>query len=533
VFAQSASHGFVNFDDAEYVAENPTVARGVTAEGFVWSFTHFRNGNWHPLTWLSHMVDCQIYGVKDAAGQHLTGVLLHAINAVLLFLVLRAMTSELWPSAFVAALFGIHPLHVESVAWVAERKDVLSGLFFMLSLAAYAGYTRQPFSIMRYLLVTIAFALGLMAKPMLVTLPFVFLLLDYWPLARIPRRSASGEKGAILACDSGSYSRVLLEKLPWLALSAISCIVTYFAQSATASVWQRMAFLTRISNALMSYVVYLRQFFWPEGLAAFYPHPQQAAPSWQVGFALAVLLAISAAFLACCRKCPYLLVGWLWYLGMLVPVIGLVQVGAQARADRYSYLPQIGIYIAVAWGAGRMVSRRSVPTRSASEAAISGPRWRFGLVSFVTSLILAMSIVTAWRQTAYWKDGVTLWSRVVACTLPNSWPHNNLGAALAAQRKIDEAMDQFLEALAIDPDDEDAHINLGHAYFEKALKIKPEDELTLRMRNGLLDKAIEYFQRAVKLVPNDAEVRTILAAAIAERQKSANPQVPQPRRDQH
>jgi tetratricopeptide (TPR) repeat protein len=527
VFAQSAGHAFVNFDDPEYVQDNPHVNGGVTAEGIDWSF-HFHNANWHPLTWLSHMVDCQLFGVKRAAGHHLTAVLLHIANTLLLFLVLRNMTADLWPAAFAAALFGIHPLHVESVAWVAERKDVLSTLFFILSLAAYVGYARRPFSIARYLLVTLLFALGLMAKPMLVTLPFVFLLLDYWPLARTTIRSASEGKG--------SYARVLLQKLPWLALSAISCVITYYAQAATESVWEQLPLSARVANALVSCVGYLRQLVYPAGLAAFYPHPQGVAPAWRIAGSLLLLGGITFICVASRRKSPCLIVGWLWYLGMLVPVIGLVQVGAQAMADRYTYLPQIGLYIAVAWGVAQLVKLRTI-ARSGWRA----PELAMGMVS---ALVLAALTIVAWRQTAYWKDGIALWSRVVACTSPNSWPHNSLGRALAESGKINEAADQFRQALAIDPNDDFAHSNLGIAlarsnkvedvdeaieHFQSVLRIKRNDELTqgnlgsLLLRRGRVGEAIQHLQAALRLDPNDPVARANLAAALAAQEKSANP----------
>ena len=355
VFGPTIRHEFVNYDDDDYVYENPQVARGFTAPGIVWAFTHFHSGNWHPLTWLSHMVDCQLYGLDHPGGHHLTNVLLHAASCLVLFVVLRQMTGDLWPSAFVASLFAIHPLHVESVAWVAERKDVLSGLFFMLTLAAYVSYARRPFSLLRYLLTTALFALGLMAKPMLVTLPFVLLLLDYWPLGRIGATSQPVSRESRLPQQSSpALRRVLLEKLPWLAMAAASCAATFLAQGTSVVVVQRLPLLTRIDNALVSYAAYLGQFFYPAGLAALYPHPQSSLPIWKIVAAVLLLLGVSLAALACRRKCPYLLVGWLWYLGMLVPVIGLVQVGSQAMADRYTYLTQIGLYIALAWGSERV-----------------------------------------------------------------------------------------------------------------------------------------------------------------------------------
>ncbi|MGA2259578.1 MAG: hypothetical protein ABSG53_33295, partial [Thermoguttaceae bacterium] len=368
VFGQTARYDFVNFDDDIYVYENWHVQAGLTVEGIAWAFGQSHASNWHPLTWLSLMADVQVVRTEQgplararlAVEMHTVNVVLHAVNAAIVFLVLMEMTAGVWPSAFVAAVFAVHPLHVESVAWISERKDVLSGLFFMLTLAAYLGYVRRPFSLLRYLLVTALFALGLMAKPMLVTLPFVLLLLDYWPLGRIsPRRvgKTPGYPEYLLAgptVPDGAARRlqvVLLEKLPWLVLAAISCMVTYLAQRTAVTPFERLPLWSRIANALVSCVAYLGQFFYPAGLAVLYPHPQNDLSVWKIIGSALLLAGISLAVLACRRKCPYLLVGWLWYLGMLVPVSGLVQVGAQAMADRYTYLTQIGLYIALAWTA--------------------------------------------------------------------------------------------------------------------------------------------------------------------------------------
>jgi hypothetical protein len=511
VFSQTLCHEFVNFDDPDYVTENRTVAAGFTADGFVWAFSHFHNGNWHPLTWLSHMLDCQFFGANHAGGHHLTAVLLHAANTVLLFLVLRQMAGGLWRSAIVAALFGVHPLHVESVAWVAERKDVLSGLFFMLALAAYARYARRPFSAPRYLLVTLLFVLGLMSKPMLVTLPFVLLLLDYWPLARLGTALPGGLP----------LSRVLFEKLPWLGLSAASCVVTYFAQRSSESVWHGLPLPVRVANALLSYVVYLGQYFCPTRLAAFYPHPRSAPAEWRVACCLLLLIGISLAVVAWRARRPYLAVGWLWYLGMLVPVIGLVQVGAQAMADRYMYLPQIGLSIALAWGV-------DCPAKN-----WRSPRARRGVIA---AAVLALLTVAAWRQAAYWKDRATLWPRVLVCTSKNSLAENSYGAALAARGDFGGAIRHFQKALDIDNDDERAHSNLGIALahankvdeaivqFEEVLRIKPNDELTrnnlgfMYFKKGQFDKAIEHLQRALDIDPNYARARDNLAAAKAARE---------------
>jgi hypothetical protein len=342
VFGQTLGHGFVNYDDEEYVYGNPQVIHGLNLKGVEWAFTHSVMGNWHPLTVMSHMLDCQFYGLH-AGGHHLTNLLLHAATAILLFLVLRQMTGALWPSAFVAAVFAIHPLRVESVAWVAERKDVLSGLFFMLTLVAYVRYVRKPPSLGRYLMVMFLFALGLMCKPVFVTLPFVLLLLDYWPLNRVPT-----------ATDCRNHfpipRRLILEKLPLFGLAAASCAATLFTQTFALPSFEQISLPLRVGNALISYVTYLGQMFWPSGLAVFYPFAARDVGVARVVLSLVVLAGISTGVFVLRRR-PYLLTGWLWYLIMLAPVIGIVQVGGQAQADRYTYLPQIGLYLLLTWAA--------------------------------------------------------------------------------------------------------------------------------------------------------------------------------------
>ncbi len=517
VFGQAVTHEFTNFDDFDYVRDNPQVARGLTARGVVWAFTHFHCSNWHPLTWLSHMLDCQLYGLNHAGGHHLTNVLLHAASAVLLFLVLKQMTDDLWPSAFAAGLFAIHPLHVESVAWVAECKDMLSGLFFMLTLAAYAGYARRRFSIFRYLLVTASFALGLMAKPTLVTMPFVLLLLDYWPLRRIGATSPLSVRNASSPQQSPrSLPRVLLEKLPWLLLAAGSCLVTYSAQQTAIIPFQRFSFASRIANALVSYVAYLCQFFYPAALAVYYPRPQDGLPIWKIAASLFVLFGISLAVLSC-RKRPYLLVGWLWYLGMLVPTIGLVQVGVQAMADRYTYLTQIGLSIALGWEAAR-VCRHWPSCRR---------------VVAVTSVLAIMSLGScAWQQVSYWKDSEALWPRTLACTSRNVLALNCYGLALADRGKLDKAITQYRAALDIEPGFVEAHINLAHALagrgrvneaiaqYRKALEVRPDspeahDNLGSELaRRGKLDEAIVQFQKALEIRPDYAEAHNNLGNAL-------------------
>ncbi len=565
VFAQTMRHGFIGYDDLDYVRDNPQVAGGFTAPGIGWAFAHFHSGNWHPLTWLSHTLDCQLYGLNYPGGHHLTSVLLHAANAILLFLVLRQMSGGLWPSALVATLFAIHPLHVETVAWVAERKDVLSGLFFMLTLAAYAGYARRPFSLLRYLLVTALFALGLMAKPMLVTLPFVLLLLDYWPLGRIG--AGSGERGAgSLERGAGSKERgagirdarlgprhsrhglsslishpsslipsgflpaprsllpAFLEKLPLMALAAVSCVVTYSAQGTALADVQRLSFSSRMANALVSCAAYLGQVFYPVGLAAFYPHPHDSLPVAKVVGAGLLLVGISLAVLVYRRKCPYLLVGWLWYLGMLVPVIGLVQVGSQAMADRYTYLTQIGLCIALVW---------------ANERVLRGWAYRRWASGATAAVIMTILVCCAWQQVSYWKDDETLWTRALACTSENFLACSSLGTVMAERGQFDEAIALYEEALRIRPDYAHAHTNLGLAlarrgqvdeaisHYQAALKIEPNYAAALnnlawirathpdaKFRNGL--EAVALAHRAVELSPSDAGDLDTLAAAYAE-----------------
>jgi protein O-mannosyl-transferase len=396
VFGQTVGHEFINYDDQQYVYENPQVEGGLTLRGIAWAFTTSHASNWHPLTWLSHMVDCQLYGLH-AGGHHLTNILLHAAAAILLFLVLWRMTGDLWPSAFVAAVFAVHPLRAESVAWVAERKDVLSGLFFLLILWAYVSYARHPFSPIRYLTVVVLFALGLMAKPMLVTLPFLLLLLDYWPLGRIGLPAAGG----------GSFPfprRVVVEKIPLLALAIASCMATFLVQVKAVVALDAIPISSRIANALVSYVAYMGNFFYPMGLAVFYPLPASGLPIWKVVGSTLALTGVSVAAQAWRRRFPYLFVGWFWYLGMFVPVIGLVQVGSHSMADRYTYLPQIGLCLAVTWGVTQIAVSRHYR------------RWVCGVASVLAVLVL-MGI--AWRQTSYWRDSETLFTHALACTANN------------------------------------------------------------------------------------------------------------------
>ena len=521
VFGQTVRHDFVAYDDGPYVFENTHVQGGLTTQGIAWVFTHSHVGNWHPLTGISHMLDCQFYGLS-AGGHHATSVLLHAANTIVLLLVLLRMTGGLAPSAVVAALFAIHPLHVESVAWVAERKDVLSGLFFLLTLAAYVGYVRRPFSLARYLAVMLLFALGLMSKPMLVTLPFVLLLLDYWPLGRLVRRPTSGA-ATESSPPSDSYWlawRPLVEKIPLVLLAGASCVATLMAQQEALIANEHMRLPWRVANALVSYVAYLGQFFYPVGLAALYPHPGNRLPTWEIVGASLVLVGISATALAARRKYPYLLVGWLWYLGMLVPVIGLVPVGCQAMADRYTYLPHIGLVVLLAWAAVDLAARCGCR------------RWAYGAV---LTAVLAALMGVAWRQTSTWCNSETLWTRALACTSGNFIAHLGFGRTLEERRRVDEAVEQYRKALELNPTYMEAYSNLGNAlrqqgrldeamaYCRKALEIQPQSVKTHRVlglalaASGRFDEAIAQFQEALAIEPECAEAHNDLGAALLER----------------
>ena len=467
VFGQTLNHEFINYDDNEYVYNNPAVARGVTFKGIVWAFTHVHSTNWHPLTWLSHMLDCQLYGLHPA-GHHLTNVLLHTATVIALFLVLRQMTGALWRSAFVAAVFAIHPLRVESVAWVAERKDVLSGLFFMLTIGAYVRYARRPSSGARFGLVLLLFAMGLMCKPMLVTLPLVLLLLDYWPLRR--EETTVG---------------LVMEKLPLLALSATFCIVTLFAQHGAFQSTESYSLPLRFGNGLVTCLVYLGQMVWPSGLAVFYPYPFKGLPAWEAGLAAMLLAGFTVLAWGERKTQPWLLTGWLWYLTMLLPVIGIIQVGMQAQADRYTYLPQIGIYVAVTWLATEWAAK-----------------WHVGRVAIggLMTAVIAVLMVCAWEQTGYWKNSEILWTHALACTTGNYVAHNNLGDDLLKKGRLDEAIAQCQTALEIRAGNAESHYNLGTAF----------------LRKGRLDEAIVQCQIVLKMRPNDADAHYILGTAFLQ-----------------
>jgi len=360
VYGQARNHAFIDFDDYEYITENPHVRSGLNMDNVVWAFTSYHSNNWHPITWISHMADVQIFGLNPA-GHHLVNVFLHILNTILLLLLLRRMTGDLWPSAFVAALFALHPLHVESVAWAAERKDVLSTFFWLLTTWMYVRYTETP-DWKRYSIMIVMFALGLMAKQMLVTLPFVLLLLDYWPLRRIAGKGSEiqdkEKSGAANVGQLSPIGRLIMEKIPLFTLSAIAAIIVYVVQQRSGVLYSLspFPFQIRLENTLVSYVGYIGKMFWPANLAVFYPHPLQSLALWKVLGAAGLLITVSAAAVWKGRRHPYLITGWFWYLGTMVPVIGLVQVGVQAMADRYTYIPLIGLFIMIAWGAHDLVA---------------------------------------------------------------------------------------------------------------------------------------------------------------------------------
>ena len=481
------THPFVNYDDTVYVTDNVHVKDGLTWDTVTWAFVTDDAGNWHPLTWLSHALDVQMYDLTPG-GHHQTSMLLHALNAALLFWVLLRATGYAGRSFMVAAWFAVHPVNVESVVWIAERKTVLSMTFFLLALGAWRWYAAKP-HVLRYAVVALLFALGLMAKPQIITFPFVLLLWDYWPLGRFALRSSpfalrqnsatelSGEKRTAHSeqrppgtqLPQKSFRALLLEKLPLLAIAAASAAITMQAQRASGAVLSLGAtpLSIRLSNGLVSYVKYLLNAFWPTGLAPMYPHPGDSLRAWQVYGALLILLTITLSVVER-RGRPYLLVGWLWFLGTLVPMIGLVQVGRQAMADRYAYLPLIGIFIMVGWGAAEWAADKHLPAALLPVASIV--------------VVLALSIA-ARRQIGYWADNVVLWTHTIQVTPPNYVAQDNLGGALLAHKRLDDAIAHFREAAAIHPVDPISAFNIG--FYDQ--------------EHGDLYGAIEQYRRAILL----------------------------------
>jgi protein O-mannosyl-transferase len=472
VFGQTLRHDFVNFDDDLYVYDAPAIQAGLTIKGIALAFTNLHARNWHPLTTISHMADCQLYGLK-ARGHHATNVILHTIAVLLLFRLLWQMTGALWKSAVVAALFAIHPLHVESVAWVSERKDVLSAVFFFLMLGAYTRYARAP-SVMRYLAVALLFGAGLMSKPMLVSAPIVLLLLDYWPLNRVKATTAE---------RSQRFVALVVEKVPLLLLSVCVSVITFAVQKRAVGAIPPLPLLWRAENAFVSYAIYIWKTLWPTHLAVFYPHPNASLGIWPVVFATTLLLAISVIAIVLRRERPYLFTGWFWYVGMLIPVIGIVQVGEQGHGDRYMYLPHVGLFLLIVWLAADVL-------------AVGQFGWRFAAAT-AAGIIVALGCA-AFAQTSFWRNSETLWRHALAVTSDNDFAHNNLGYLCVDRDELDEAILHFETAVKIRSRKTDPHYSVGSAFVEMNLA----DALA---RKGRPDEAMVHFEQAIKLQPNYAD----------------------------
>jgi Tfp pilus assembly protein PilF len=586
VYWQVKNHDFINYDDHWYVTENSQVQAGLTMKGTKWAFTTSYGTYWHPLTWLSHMLDVQLFGMRPG-WHHLMNLFFHVMNTFLLFLVLHRMSKALWQSAFVAALFALHPLHVESVAWIAERKDVLSAFFWMLTMGAYAFYAEKP-GILRYLLVLLLFALGLMSKPMLVTLPFVLLLLDYWPLERFylqKQRMISGAEGAkpkewrhkkrktkearrrgIIGAEKPETEKIhwsllrplITEKIPLFALSAASSVITLVNQQAVGAMssLQGLPLLSRIANSLIAYVCYLGKMIWPANLAIIYPHPVMVPP-WQVLGASALLTVITFIVIWTTKRLPYLTVGWFWYIGTLIPVIGLVQVGMQSMADRFTYIPLIGLLFIVAWG---------IPD------ALKKTHYRHWITGIAALLVIAVLSVCTWKQLQLWQNDLILFEHTLKHTRNNPVAERYLGIAFSRQGKLDIAMRHLTRAIEIYPHDEEVHLIMGNLYtsldkkeeaiahykeairinpnfarayfnignvyasqrktgealasFSKAIQIDPQDAEahynmgTVFFSQGKYDEAISHFREAIRIRPDYAKAHNNLGSALLSRGNS-------------
>ncbi|MHC4396677.1 MAG: tetratricopeptide repeat protein [Planctomycetota bacterium] len=527
VYWQIHNYDFVNYDDNVYVTENSNVQSGLSLENVGWAFTTGSLRNWHPVTWLSLMLDYQLFGL-DPGFFHITNLLFHAASGLLLFLALNKMTGKVWRSGFVAALFALHPLHVESVAWIAERKDVLSTFFMMLTILAYLRYAKRP-GLARYLAVAAAFSLGLLSKAMLVTLPFVLLLLDYWPLGRFQvGRSKGKKKSQKPVSPSPTYKRatffdLVKEKLPLFILSVVFSIITYVIQQqgGTMRSLEMIPLNTRIANALVSYISYIQKMIAPIRLAVLYPHPRSGLPLAYAIIAALALLSITIVVICYRKRRPYLAVGWLWYIGTLVPVIGLVQVGEQAMADRYSYVPLTGLFIIIAWGVPEVLSR-----------------WRYRniFLALAACLIIPVLAVLTRLQTQHWQNSITLFKHAVAVTNDNYTAHNNLASALDDDGQNQAAVAHYLKALAINQNYIKARYNLGNAFmhmgrFDEAVvhwtevlgldsdHIGAHNNIAVVMsQQGKFKEAAEHYRHILSLTPGDAAAENNLARAVGNQQ---------------
>jgi Tfp pilus assembly protein PilF len=500
VFWQVNQYDFINFDDNVYVTQNSHIHSGLTPEGVRWAFSTQYLGLWNPLVWLSFMFDYQIYGL-NAGGYHLTNRVLHLLSTLLLFWLFNRMTGAVWKSAFVAAIFAFHPLHVESVAWISERKDVLSAFFWMLTLCLYVYYTEKPV-IIRYLLVLFSFVCALMSKPMVVTLPVIMIILDYWPLERF-----QSKKGKLILWQ-------LKEKIPFFILSAALVIITLHSPQNTAlrtlyNIFgqpKEFPLFSRIANALVSYVTYLEKTFWPHDMAIFYPFPSQI-PVWQVIGASLLILIITTAVIVMIKRLPYLFVGWMWYAITIAPVIGIIQISAYAMADHYHYLPSVGIAVMLAWGIPSLIKSEDMRRKILFPAGI---------------IFLTIMAFLSWKQCGHWKNSITLFSHALQVTKDNYLAHNNLGLALFAEGKSMEAIDHYNKAIRITPDCAGFYSNRGLAYaklgqhkraiedYNKAVCITPDYADAYNNRGiayyklGHYQRAIEDFNETIRLKPYDA-----------------------------
>ena len=528
-YLQLPTHDFLNLDDSGYITQNMHVKEGVTWKNFAWAFSFTNFAYWHPLTWLSHMLDFQLFGM-NASMHHLMNLFFHIANSLLLFLVFNRMTGSLWKSAFIAALFAIHPLNVESVAWASERKNVLSTFFWMLTMLAYVRYTEQP-NFYRYLLILFVFVLGLMSKPMLVTLPFVLLILDYWPLNRFTLfQPNDNEHGFRQSIDSGSRLtqdlHLVLEKIPFLFLSAVSIYLSslsvqrFGAIISTASVPMKL----RITNALISYIAYIKKMVWPYNLAVYYPYPK-TIPLWEIAGAGLFMACVTFFTFRRAKEKPYFAIGWLWYIGTLFPVIGLAQAGLwPSIADRFAYVPLIGVFIIISWGVPDLISR-----------------WRYKklIIASVAIAIISIFTVTTHVQNMYWANNITLFKHALDVTNDNDIAHQKLGEALASQGKTNEAVRQYFEALRINPKLSAAHLNLGVClreegkldeaieHFSNVLQTNPNSagayyEIGVALEKmDKFDAAVRYFSKALRIKPNNAIAHNYLGIVLA-RQKKEN-----------